>query len=158
MRIYPSRIFLLALASLAIPSSTSLADHPATFKGRFDFTTIDVQPVSATELLVRGFLAGNETLLGRFTGEVEYLVDLNTGMFAGTLTKRAANGDLLDQTLLGSFTKTGTGSVGEFTVIGGTGRFQNATGGGTFEGVWTNPSLTTAHITFDGELSFAKGR
>ncbi len=149
-------LMCLLLCVLAGPATTALAEHPATFKGRFDFTTLDAQLVSPGVLLVRGSLAGNETLLGRFTGEVEYLVDLTTGTFAGTLTKRAANGDLLHQALFGVF--TATGSVGEFIVTGGTGRFRGATGGGTFEGVWTDPSLTTAHITFDGELAFARGK
>jgi hypothetical protein len=143
------------LAALAAPSSTALADHPTTYKGRFDFTTVDVQPVSATVLLVRGSLAGNETHLGRFTGEVEYLVDLTTFAFEGSLTKTAANGDLLYETVTGQFTPTG--SVGEFTITGGTGRFQGATGGGSFEGMWTDPNRITAHITFDGSLSFARG-
>jgi hypothetical protein len=67
-------LFLVALATFAALTSTILADHPATYKGQFDFTTISAEPVSSTELLVRGRLAGNETLLGRFTGEVEYLV------------------------------------------------------------------------------------
>jgi hypothetical protein len=70
---------LLTLAALTAPPSSARADHPTPYKGRFDFTTVDVQPVSATVLLVRGNLAGNETHLGRFTGEVEYLVD-STGM------------------------------------------------------------------------------
>src|SRR4051812_35015137 len=135
MRRHPSRLLLLALAALAPLSSMVLADHPATYKGRFDFTTVDVQPVSATELLVRGRLAGNETLLGRFTGEVEYLVDLTDFTFGGTLTKTAANGDLLHECLTGQFTPTG--SVGEFTITGGTGRFRGATGGGSFVGTWT---------------------
>jgi hypothetical protein len=146
---------LLALAALAAPSATALAGHPATYKGRFDFTTVDVQPVSSTELLVRGHLAGHETLLGRFTGEVEYLVDLTTFAFAGTLTKVAANGDLLYETLTGQLTLEG--SFGEFAITGDTGRFRGAGGGGTFEGTWTDPDRVTAHVTFEGSLSFAGG-
>src|SRR5262245_41699829 len=94
-----SCLFLLTLAALADRSPMARADHPATYKGRFDFTTVSVQPVSDTEILVHGHLAGNETLLGRFTGEVEYLVDLNTFTFEGSLAKTAANGDLLYETL-----------------------------------------------------------
>jgi hypothetical protein len=146
---------VLALAVLAILPSSTRADHPTPYKGRFDFTTVDVQPVSATVLLVRGSLAGNETHLGSFTGEVEYLVDLTTYAFEGSLTKTAANGDLLYETVTGQFTPTG--SLGEFTITGGTGRFQGATGGGSFEGIWTDPDRITAHITFDGSLSFARG-
>jgi hypothetical protein len=75
------------------------ADDPTPYKGRFDFTTIDVQPVSATVLLIRGSLAGNETHLGRFTGEVEYLADLTTFAFESSLAKTAAGGDRLGQEL-----------------------------------------------------------
>jgi hypothetical protein len=143
----------LFLCALATPSSSALADHPTPYKGRFDFTTLDVHPVSATVLLARGSLAGNETHLGRFTGEVEYLVDLTTGAFAGALTKTAANDDRLDETLAGQF--TATGSEGTFTITGSTGRFRGATGGGSFVGVWTDPDLITAHVTFDSSLAFA---
>ena len=154
MRRYFPRL-LLALAVLAAPSATARTGHPVPYKGQFEFSTVVARPVSETVLYVRGSLAGNETLLGRMTGEVEYLVDLTTFGFEGTLTKAAANGDLVDQSLSGQFTPTG--SVGEFTITGGTGRFQGATGGGTFVGVWTDPDLITAHITFEGSLSFAKG-
>jgi hypothetical protein len=146
---------VLALAVLAILPSSTWADHPTSYKGRFDFTTVDMQPVSATVLLVQGSLAGNETHLGSFTGEVEYYVDLTTFAFAGSLTKTAANGDQLHETVSGQFTPTG--SVGEFTITGGTGRSDGATGSGSFVGMWTDPDTTTAHITFDGALSFARG-
>lgn len=143
---------LTGLSALAV----ALAAPPLPFKGRFDFTEIDAQSVTPTSLLVLGSLDGNETHLGRFTGEVMYIVDLTTWTFEGMLTKRAANGDLLYQTVDGYL--TGTGSKGEFTITGGTGRFQGATGGGTFEGVWTDADMTTAHITFDGQLSLAHGK
>jgi hypothetical protein len=153
---------LLALVVLAVPSSSARADHPTPYKGRFDFTTVSVVPVSDTVLYVRGSLTGNETQLGRFTGEVEYLVDVTTLKFEGKLTKTAANGDLLKENLTGQFTLddqfTPTGSVGEFTITGGTGRFRGATGSGTFEGIWTDPDLITAHITFDGSISTDGGK
>jgi hypothetical protein len=151
MRRYLPSLFLCALAGVAAPSATALADHTAPYKGRFDFAVTDIQPVSATVSLIRGSLKGIETHLGRFTGEVEYRVDWTTGAFAGSLTKTAANGDLFSETLTGQF--TATGSEGKFKVSGGAGRFRGATGGGTFLGVWTDPALTTAHITFDGTLS-----
>src|SRR5262245_45594564 len=93
------RLFLFALAAFATPPSTALADHPTPYKGRFDFTTVSVVPVTDTVLYVRGSLAGNETHLGRFTGEVEYFVDVTTLKFEGNLKKTAANGDLLYETL-----------------------------------------------------------
>jgi hypothetical protein len=143
---------LLAPATLATPLSSARAAHPAQYKGRFDFTTVDVQPVSATVLLGQGSLAGNETHLGRFTGEVEYLVGPNFA-FTGSLAKTAGDGDGLDETVSGQLTPEG--SFGEFTITSGTGRFQGASGGATFESTWTDAAMTAAHITFDGSLSLA---
>jgi hypothetical protein len=145
----------LFLCALAAVSSTAMADHPATYKGRFDFAVTEFVPISETEVFVRGSLDGVETLLGKFTGEVEYLFNPKTGVFTGSLTKRAANGDLLYEDLKGQFSPTG--SAGTFAITGGTGRFRGATGDGTFEGVWTDPNMITAHITFDGSLSVPRG-
>src|SRR5262245_14287919 len=136
------RPLIFFLCSLAAVSSTARADHPATYRGQFDFTTVGVPTITGNGLLVRGTLAGNETLLGRFTGEVGYLVNPVTYAFEGTLTKTAANGDRLDETVTGQLTPAG--SFGAFTITGGTGRFRSATGGGTFVGVWTDAAMTAA--------------
>ena len=107
--------------------------------------------MTQSELLVTGSLNGNETHLGRFTGQVQYSVNLQTGAFSGTLFKVAANGDQLYESLSGQF--TATGSVGSFLMTGGTGRFENAAGSGAFVGTWiVYPS--TAVITFDGTISY----
>lgn len=145
---------LLALAALAAPSSTALADQPASYKARFDFKVVSVQPVSATELFIRGSLSGNATQLGRFTGEVEYLVDTDDGTFVGSATKKAADGDLLKETLTGHFTENG--SEGDVSIVGGTGRFEGAFGGATFENTWTDASRSAGFVTLDGRLSIAK--
>ncbi|HWE38714.1 MAG TPA: hypothetical protein VG406_19355 [Isosphaeraceae bacterium] len=139
-----------ALPALATPPPDARADHPRPYKGAFEFATVDVQVLSPTEVLVTGSLAGKETILGRFDGLVLYIVDLSTETFSGSAVKRAADGDLLFETLTGQF--TATGSEGTFVVTGGTGRFSEATGGGTFTGVWTDAAMTTAHITFNGRM------
>ena len=145
-------LFACALPALATQLPAARADHPRPFKGAFDFAVVDVQLLSQTEILVTGRIAGRETHLGRMEGQVVYVVDLLSGAFYGSLHKQAANGDLLYQTLSGQF--TATGSEGEFVITGGTGRFRHATGGGTFTGVWTDPTMTTAHITFDGSIDY----
>jgi hypothetical protein len=150
MRRLPGLI-LCALTTLTASSSAALADDPATYKGRFEFATTEFKPISKNKVFVRGSLDGVETLLGKFTGEVEYVVDLTTGAFTGSLSKTSSIGDRLFETVTGQFTSTG--SVGKFAITGGTGRFRGATGGGNFLGVWTDPALTKAHITFDGTLS-----
>lgn len=151
MRRHLPRVLLLALLALAAQPAMVPAAHAAVYKGRFEFTTASVTPVSETILIVRGHLAGHETIVGKFTGEVEYRVNLATYQFGGTLAKTAANGDVLHESLVGQFTPTG--SVGTFKITSGTGRFRGATGDGSFEGLWTNPELTTAHITFEGTLT-----
>jgi hypothetical protein len=141
-----------ALPALATQLPAAHADQPRPYKGAFNFAITSVESLSETEVFVTGSLAGEETFLGRFEGEVQYYVDLSTGAFYGSLVKEAANGDLLYETLTGQF--TATGSVGAFVMTGGTGRFLRATGGGTFVGVWTDPAMTTARVTYGGSIDF----
>jgi hypothetical protein len=152
MRRHHAGLLLLALFAMAAP--TARADGPDNYKGAFDFAIVDVQPISPTEVLIHGSLKGRETLLGKFEGQVEYLVNLSTRTFTGSLSKTAANGDLLFEDLTGHF--TATGSEGDFTITGGTGRFRRATGGGTYVSVWTNAAMTASHVTFHGTLKRAK--
>ena len=90
MRRRLSSLFLFAMAAFAAPPSTARADKPTPYKGRFDFTTLDMQPVSDTVLLVPGSLVGNETHLGRFTGKVEYLY-LDFGSFQSGYSNNQLN-------------------------------------------------------------------
>ena len=131
---------------------TGQSAHSLPYRGQFDFAVIGVEPVSPTEVLVTATLAGEETHLGAFEGEVQYYVDLTNGSFVGSLYKQAANGDELYETVTGQF--TATGAVGTFTMTGGTGRFQNATGGGTYVSAWTNAAMTTGHVTFSGSIAY----
>ena len=118
-RRFPS-LFALTLLVLTAPPGPARAGDARPYKGTFDFAVTDVTQTSDREVvLVTGSLNGNETHLGRFTGEVQYYVDTVTGMYYGTLFKVAANGDELYESLTGQFTPTG--SFGDFTITGGTG-------------------------------------
>jgi hypothetical protein len=145
---------LCTLTALVAPCGIAHADGPGNYSGRFDFAVVSVQPVSPTELFIRGRLSGKEVILGKFTGEVDYLVDTTAGTFVGSVTKTTADGALLKQTLTGHF--TATGSEGDFAIVGGTGRLDGAFGGGTFVNAWTDASKTAGVVTFDGSLSFAR--
>jgi hypothetical protein len=150
MRRSPQNLSALTLLVLTALAGPSRAGDETPYKGAFNFAVINVTPVSDTEVLVKGSLDGNATHLGRFTGQVQYYVDLQTGKFVGTLFKVAANGDQIYESLTGQF--TATGSVGSFVLTGGTGRFENATGGGTFVSTWViYPS--TAVVAFKGTTS-----
>jgi hypothetical protein len=154
MRRRPSLFVLCTLTAVVAPLGIASAGDPGNYSGRFDFAVVSVQPVSATELFIRGRLSGKEAILGTFTGEVDYLVDTTAGTFVGSVTKTAADGDLLKQTLTGHF--TATGSEGDFAIVVGTGRFDGAFGGGTFVNAWTDASKTAGVVTFDGSLSLAR--
>lgn len=152
MRRLSPGLFAWAMLALATLSPAAQGGPPRPYKGALDFAVLDVQPVSATQVVVRGSLAGEETFLGRFRGEVVYLIDLSTGTFEGSLYKRAANRDLLYETPTGHF--TATSSEGGLTILGGTGRFRHAAGSGTYVSVWTDPTQTALRVTFDGTISF----
>jgi hypothetical protein len=70
------------------------------------------------------------------------------------LYKVAANGDRLYECVTGQF--TATGSVGSSVIMGGTGRFENATGDANFVSMWINAptrpsSRSTARSRFDSQ-------
>jgi hypothetical protein len=90
---------------------------------------------------------GEATHLGEYTLIGNFVVDVRFGSAAGTFTIQAANGDMLFLTMEGhvvltDFTKT----ILNFTITGGTGRFEDATGNFTahnqlafFAGTPVNP-------------------
>ena len=70
---------------------------------------------------------GQATLLGRFTVIGDVAVDVATGVAHGTWTLTAANGDEISLSMDG-FGIDANHGFGAFQIVGGTGRFQGATG------------------------------
>jgi len=115
----------LALLPLAYPG---MAEEQVPFEGVEvgAITTVSFQfPFDGKKQTAEG----EATHVGHYTLTGDFVVDLRFGTAAGTFTMTAANGDTLfldmeayaDPT---DFTKT----VANFTVTGGTGRFEGATG------------------------------
>ena len=73
----------------------------------------------------------------------------------------AANGDEMESSAVGlTSPPDAAGNVtfcGDWKVTGGSGRFKNGTGSGTFDG-GGNFFTGVAHIIFEGEISRPKGR
>ena len=72
---------------------------------------------------------GEATHIGHYTMVGDFVVDVRLGTATGLFTLTAANGDKLFLDMQGSGVPTDpTKTVAKFTVTGGTGRFEGATG------------------------------
>jgi hypothetical protein len=97
---------------------------------------------------------GNSTFDGPLQG-------MDDGVTTAQLTFTAANGDELETSLEGFTSQPDPEGIitffGDWTVTGGSGRFRNSTGSGTYFG--SGPAAgPSAPISFDGEISLPRGR
>jgi hypothetical protein len=114
--------------------------------------------IVGSNLLSSGTAEGTAAQLGRFSATYSPVVDLLTGAAAGTFNIIAANGDQLSGTFTGQGVpgEPGTSSITELvTIVGGTGRFANATGTFTIRRIltFTGPTTASSTGTFDGEIN-----
>ena len=146
-----SKMFTLLLAAVALTFLThsTWANDQVPFQGSAEGAIVGVAPNPAGVVLTVQ-AEGNAAHLGRFSREETILFNPVTGTLTGAIVFTAANGDQLFGTVQGGFVSA-TEATGTYTFTGGTGRFQNASGGAEF-------SLSTSdgvHFTveFDGSLS-----
>jgi hypothetical protein len=126
-RCYGISFLVTALAALALSGPTR-AGVQVPFQGRSRgvVTTVGFDPVAGIAFThVEG--EGQATHLGRFTVVADVQVDVSTGNPQGDWKLTAANGDMLLLAMVGHGIDA-THGFGAFTVEGGTGRFQGATG------------------------------
>ena len=129
VRLRTSLIAVAIVFSLAGPVA---AAEEVPFKGSLD-AVVTITPLDppVASVLIEG--TGNATQLGRFTIEVNALVNqaTRTGIGLGTIVFTAANGDTLTAEGSGQATLVAPGVlsiVEPTTITGGTGRFAGATG------------------------------
>ena len=131
----------------------------AEFPFRGSFTTQSSSIVTPPTLRVTGTGEGTATALGRFSLAVTGVVDLATARGTGTFDFTAANGDQLFTTAIGSedaFVPPNISYVTQVaTIVGGTGRFAEASGTFTIRQVGvidfaTGTSTVTA--SFEGQI------
>jgi hypothetical protein len=120
------------------------------FKGQGSFTgTSETVDPNTGNLIITGVVAGNLSHLGRTTGtatQITFAPDYVS--FTIEVTFVAANGDELFATFEGNFVDSNFDSEGTFSITGGTGRFDGASGGGTFLSF-----NGAAMVQIDGEIS-----
>jgi hypothetical protein len=93
---------------------------------------------------------GEATRLGRYTAAGDATLHQASQIVTGTWTLTAANGDLLFGTLVGGVGSVPTQGIGTYTVAGGTGRFQGATG--SFQQVITFAGPPAAVVPYSDVL------
>ena len=128
-RLYGFCILAAVLAALTLSGLATAAPKQVPFKGRSSgiVTTVGFDPVAGIAYAqVEG--QGQATHLGRFTQTGDAAVDVVTGNARGTWTLTAANGDSLFLKFEAKPTTDSTHGLAAFTVVGGTGRFQGASG------------------------------
>jgi hypothetical protein len=158
-RLYWFSLVVAILAALTLSAPAMAAGKQVPFKGRSSggVTTVGFDPVAGIAY-TRAEGQGQATHLGRFTQTGDVGVDVATGNAQGTWTLTAANGDMLflEMTAYGI---DPTHGVGTFTVVGGTGRFQGASG--SYEQIIvfvSEPGATNTTFTdvLTGTISFGR--
>jgi hypothetical protein len=107
------------------------------FRGRLEgnFRTVAPTPL----LTLADAVSGDATTLGKVTGNFTVTIDFNHPVAAGfvlvskTGSLFTADGDRIDLAMVGTFNVTTFDVHYVFVVTGGTGRFQGATGNGTWD-------------------------
>jgi hypothetical protein len=128
MYLQMTALFLAANLTALAQSEPATAGKQVPFKGTSSgvVTAVGFDPVAGIAYThVEG--EGQATHLGQFTVTGDVAVDVATGIPLGTWTLTAANGDMLFLDM-GGHGIDATHGFGAFTVAGGTGRFQGATG------------------------------
>ena len=129
---------LLIVTPLAISAPAALGAPAVPFKGQGNGHDLAVVP-QADGIHISAVVAGNATHLGHFSEKLDYVLAYDFVHFSGTATFTAANGDEIFATFYGSIPGFSSGIFptpysSTFTITGGTGRFQNASGGGVITG------------------------
>jgi hypothetical protein len=116
------------LGALVLSGPATAAGTELPFKGESNgvVTTTGFDPVAGI-LYTTVAGEGHATHLGRFTVTGQVAVDVATGIPVGTWTLTAANGDMLFLAMTGHGIDP-THGFGAFTIVGGTGRFEGASG------------------------------
>ena len=149
------RLALAVLAALSLVSHAA-AKQQVPFKGTLEgsFTVIPVPPPAINRQLDA---TGHATHLGNFTYDFPHSVDrsVTPSTGSGFATFTAANGDKVFAFVDGEAVLVAPGIlhlVEDGTILGGTGRFENASGSFVVERLIDTVELTTAG-SFEGIIS-----
>jgi len=151
-------LLALALAALALAPSVTQAGDQVPFRAIWD-AQIEITPLSPPLVAVSGSGEGRATHLGRMTAQsIAEVVNLATGEGAASYRFTAANGDEVLVNFVFTaipISATAFSIQGVWQVTGGTGRFDGASGSGTYEGQveFTGPASALGQFELEGTIS-----
>ena len=134
------------------------ASDQVPFKGTFDPIVVSATPVDATHVLLDFDVHILATQLGKARGPAFGILDMITLTYVGEATWASPSGDAIAITFVGQFVPTDTpglfDNIETIEIVGGTGRFEGATGacvaGGQFNFI---TQLAPAPAPFAGTIS-----
>jgi hypothetical protein len=149
-----SRFVIIALVTLWFTSVASAEDVPFKGEASGQDQRVTLEP---NGIRIISSCVGTGTQVGRFTEAIDYVLSYDLVNFAGVATFTAANGDEVSfkfQGTIPGYANQGfpTPFTATFVIIGGTGRFADATGSGTLDGV--DYGQGNFAFTFDGLIDF----
>ena len=144
---------MTALFLTAALAGSVAAEEQVPFKG--SILAVETSVAQFPTLFVDAIGSGHATHLGRFTVTYELVGNLLTGEGSGSAHFIAANGNSLFTEITGQFSPTENPAVGSvvetYTITGGTGRFDGATGSFTVERLLNFVTGVTSG-SFDGTI------
>ena len=155
------RVFMILFAAILVFSATFsignarmvMEDNSRPFKATAKAYAVAVSPPPILEIYISG--SGHATHMGKTSIWQHHYVNLDLMTFYdGRFLWTAANGDTIEGGYSGSMVPTSVGFEihGQFTIDGGTGRFENAVGGGIASGM--QYSDNTADLRLDGTITY----
>jgi hypothetical protein len=157
LKCQPFLLPLVVLATLCLNASLR-ADEQVPFEGTFNPIVLSTTSLDPTHVRFDFDVHVQATLLGKARGPAFAILDLTSFTYVGEATWAAANGDKVFITFDGTFVPTDTpglfDNVETIEVVGGTGRFEGATGEGTALGQFDAIAVAApAPAPFEGTIS-----
>src|SRR5437879_993105 len=130
---------ILALGCAVLCLNAPLrANEQVPFKGKFNPIILSATPIDETHVRLDIDVHVQATHLGKARGPAYAILDVTSLRYVGEATWAAANGDAIVLTFAGQFVPSATPGILEnvetFEIVGGTGRFEGATGAGVVAG------------------------
>ena len=127
-RLYGFSILAAVLAALTLSGTATAGGKEVPFKGRSSGVIVPATCLDPNDSCTVLYGEGEATPLGPFTVTARVVDDQDAETVTGPWMLTTADGDVLFVTFVGFPGEEENQGRGEMTIVGGTGRFQGATG------------------------------